>query len=158
MGHGMSWTKACLAVGLLVSLVIGTVGCSAVDPPTSREAAVSAGAENASGEAGDVGVCHSVSLVMTMLEKGSAEYSAGALDRSSFTIVAGDLADSLRLLRIMHSEATLIPAVDSLRSAIGELATVEGAPQTGDGSPVARSLDPIVKRCDEIDAPVSISQ
>lgn len=145
---------------LMTGVLLVATGCAAAGEATQPELEPAATSEAASvaPENGNVGVCHSVSIALTMLGGTVAAYGDGSLDRVSFDVVVEDIAKSFGLLRIMHDDATLVPAAESVGTAIGDLATAEGEPNTGDGSEVGQLQSALSAQCDEVGAPLSIYQ
>lgn len=148
-----------VVTGLLTAGVLFVAtGCAATVEATQPEPVITSAAVSASPEDGDVGVCHSVSIELTMLGEATAAYTVGTLDRANFNVVVSNIAKSFGLLRIMHDDATLVPAAESLGSAIGDLAMAEGEPNTGDGSEVGQLQSALSAQCDEVGAPLNIYQ
>ncbi len=151
--------------GIVVAGVLFVpTGCAAVGgegsrQPGSEPTALSEEATTIVPENGDVGVCHSASIALTILGGGAvADYRDSSLSRASFNVVVGNIARSFGLIRILHGDATLVPTAQSLGSAIGDLASAEGEPSTGDGSEVGKLQSALSTRCDEVGAPLSIYQ
>lgn len=144
----------------MAGVLLGVTGCAATGGAASSQTDTAATTETPpiSPENGDVGVCHSVSIELTMLAEASAAYETGSLDRAGFNVVVENIANSFGLLRIMHEDAALVSAAESLGSAIGDLATSEGEPNTGDGSEVGQLRAALSAECEEAGAPLSIYQ
>lgn len=143
---------------LVGGLLVGVTGCAA-----SGEA--SEPVESASGSAGlsasqneDAGVCHSVSMALTVLEDAQRAYADTTLDRESFDVVASSGAESFKLLRVMHGTVGPIQAAEDLGSAVGNLATAEEEPATNDVSDFGQKRSALAAECDAIGASLSIYQ
>ncbi|MEV1132333.1 hypothetical protein [Agromyces sp. NPDC049794] len=143
---------------LLGGMLIGATGCAASSEPSEPAETAAAPTAVPASEDGDTGLCHSVSVALTVLEDAQGAYADATLDRDSFNVVAASVAKSFELLRTMHDDADLLQEAEALGSAVGDLATAEGEPAFGDTSDLGQRRSALAAGCDQVDAPLSIYQ
>lgn len=146
--------RSLIPIVLSAGILLAVAGCAAPAAPPSASptaATVVSASENA-----DVGVCHSVSVALTILEAVQLGYDDGTLDRPSFDYMVKAITKDFTLLKIMHHDATLKSAAADLGAAIGDLATAGSEPDFGDTSELTQKRTVLVNACDAVGAPLSV--